>query len=180
MVYYTVVRRDSNSRAAKDAAKAAGFSLLLPLFGLDGNTPLMKDESGRPFLEGAPKMGISCSHAYPFTVVAISNRPVGVDLETEAAIRDPERLSARFFTEEEQRALAISNDKRLTALSVWTRKEAMGKYYGDGLAAHISACTSKPPKETAFYEEQWVHENCRYILTFCAHESPSLVSFFEK
>ena len=180
MVYYTIVRRAEDTRAAKDAARAAGLSLLLPLLDLPSDTPLMKTESGCPYLKGAPGVHLSLSHAFPFTVVAVSDRPVGVDVENERGIRDPERLANRFFTEAEQDAVSSSTDPKLTTLAIWTRKEAVGKYYGDGLAAYLTTCTSTPPVETAFHEEHLSHNGFRYILTTCAHECPIFVPSVEE
>ena len=64
-------------------------------------------------------------------------------------------------------------------LAVWTRKEALGKYIGTGLAENLSVCTAVPSEGAAFYTE-WLEEaGVRYALTFCAKDPPTFVAIEE-
>ena len=179
MVYYTIVRRVGNDRAAKDASRRRGLEALLPLFGVPADTRMAKDELGRPCLPEYPELMISLSHADPFTAVAVGSTSVGVDLEREDRIRDPEALARRFFTARELEEVTSSPDPRRAALAVWTRKEALGKYIGTGLAENLSVCTAVPPEGAAFYTE-WLEEaGVRYALTLCAKDPPTFVAIEE-
>ena len=179
MVYYTIVRRVGNDRAAKDAARKRGLEKLLPLFGVPTDTRMEKDGLGRPCLPECPALAVSLSHADPFTVVAVGSAPVGVDLEREDRIRDPEALARRFFTPREAEEVTSFPHPQRAALAVWTRKEALGKYIGTGLADTMKICTSVPPEGAAFYTE-WLEEaGVRYALTLCAKDRPTFVAIEE-
>lgn len=172
MTYYTLVRRLGDGRAEKDDATRQGLDRLLPLMGAPEGTPLSHDDRGRPCLPHLPKLFISISHAAPFTAVALSDAPVGVDIEDTRGIRDPKGLAERFFTEAEQRAVLTSDAPLEAALSVWTGKEAVGKYLGSGLAGIRTLSTHDLPDGTALYREVLYECGVRYELCLCAHSVP--------
>ena len=172
MVYYTIVRRVGNDRAAKDAARAEALRRLLPRFGVPEDTPVARDGRGRIYLPDHPEIDVNFSHADPFTVAVAGTARVGVDMEAEDGIRDPEGLARRFFTPRETEAVTSSQDLRGAVLTVWTRKEAMGKYIGTGLAATMGDCTFSPPTGTSFFEETLTVGGVRYVLTVLSHEPP--------
>ncbi len=175
MVYYTIVRRDGNDRRAKDAARTAALRRLLPLLGVPLDAAVARDENGRLYLPAYPHVDINVSHADPLTAVVAGTTRVGVDVEREDKLRDPEALARRFFTEREIQAVTSSPDPREAALTVWTRKEAMGKYIGTGLAKTLADCTFTPPDGTAFYTKILTENGCRYALTVCADQPPTSV-----
>jgi len=98
---------------------------------------------------------------------------VGIDIEEERDSLETEKLAARYFSEREQALL--QNAPRPLFFELWTKKEALGKYLGEGLtpllrkdtdalaAAHgvqlftkriflggraytLSVCTAEPPQ----------------------------------
>ena len=176
MVYYTVIRREGKDRASKDEARNAALRRLLPLFGVPGDAAVARDENGRLYLPSCPRVDINLSHADPLTVLVAGDARVGVDLEREDRVRDPEGLARRFFTDRERQAVLTAHDPKEAALGVWTRKEAMGKYIGTGLAKTLSLCTFSPPDGTAFYTRTFTWDGCRLALTVCAHEAPKLIA----
>lgn len=169
MTFYTVVLREGDARADKDTARGRALARLLPLLGADAHAAVSHDESGRPFLPDHPEISVSISHAAPFTAVAVSTARVGVDVECVEAVRDPAKLARRFFTEGEQAALADAADPAAVC-AVWTRKEALAKYVGTGLADTLSRCTETPPAGGSFQSERFATADRHYVLTLCTDE----------
>ena len=92
-----------------------------------------KNQYGKPFLLGTHDFSFNLSHTREAVIVAISDKPIGADIEK---TRDaPLDIANRFFTINEQKYIkqASTNvDKRF--YEIWTRKEAYIKYIGKGLA----------------------------------------------
>lgn len=175
MVLYTVVRREGDSRAAKDDASRRALARLLPFLGEDPAEPLAHDAEGRPVLPRCTRVRVSVTHAEPFTAVAVGRSRVGIDLEHVEAVRDPAGLVRRFFTDGERAEAERAPDLAVAACEIWTRKEAMAKYTGAGLAATLRDGTEVPPVGTAFYVERWQETDGRYLLTVCSHEPPQRI-----
>lgn len=55
MTFYTVVLREGDARADKDAARGRALARLLPLLGADAHAAVSHDESGRPFCPIIPR-----------------------------------------------------------------------------------------------------------------------------
>ena len=87
--------------------------------------------NGKPFVAGC---SFNTSHAGSLGVVAITqDRAIGVDIEDVTAEHDPSLLLPAL-TPEEQRALAGGEAMVESILAIWTRKEALVKAIGVGLA----------------------------------------------
>lgn len=172
MTVYTVVRREGDGSDERARARACALAQLLPQLGVSKDARVEKDGAGRPYFPDCPALFISISHAPRFTAVAVSLRPVGVDLECPSRIRDPEGIARRFFTEDERAALPdpLTPD---AVCRVWTRKEAFGKYDGRGLGETLSISTGDPPDGAAFYTEIFADGGVSYCLTLCTHFSPA-------
>ena len=78
---------------------------------------------GAPIVD-SPNTYISVSHTSRGVAVAISDGPVGVDIESLA--RGFDRVASRYLSPEESQ---LSDDARWAAM-VWSAKEAMYKLYG--------------------------------------------------
>ena len=83
-----------------------------------------KNADGKPLSE---RCFLSLSHSGSFAAVALSRKPVGVDLEAKARAIPPDGAARHFLTERE--AKAICPEK---LLMVWTQKEALFKAFGSG------------------------------------------------
>jgi 4'-phosphopantetheinyl transferase len=92
-------------------------------------------ERGKPLLAGAPQLHFSVSHSMDVALVAVAQRPVGVDIEHYRRPRDLERVARRLFHERTVAALlATPEEARLMAfLDAWTQREAHVKALGGGL-----------------------------------------------
>ena len=87
---------------------------------------------GKPFLEDFSDIHFNISHTSGAIICAVSDRPVGVDIEKKRKI--DLRLISRFFSKNEKDYVLLGNsgqDERFTR--IWTMKEAYVKFTGKGL-----------------------------------------------
>ena len=110
---------------------ATGYSYDSLDFGIDGN--------GKPYAEGNP-FYFSLSHSGDYAVCAISDSPVGVDIEQERQLSAPFRK--RFARD----------------ILEWTKKEAKGKLTGKGFF-------DESPLECYVFTHQ---KTDGYIVTVCS------------
>ena len=87
---------------------------------------------GKPYVENQ-KIEFSISHSGTIVVCAISDTPVGIDIER---IGDPNaKVAQKFFTEDERNYVfekcALSRQR---FFEIWTRKEAYVKKIGSGVS----------------------------------------------
>ena len=99
----------------------------------------VEDDYGKPWLTvGSVReenIYFSLSHTKNAIAVAVSNRPVGIDIE---AVVSQERVGDSHFLERtmnatERQSIAEADDPRLMFTELWTRKEAYVKLLGTGL-----------------------------------------------
>jgi 4'-phosphopantetheinyl transferase len=98
-----------------------------------------KGASGKPLLDGDPatRLQFSLSHSGDLGLIATCrSRPVGVDLERVRPGFDPRGIAERYFSlEERARLRGAGPDTEREFFRLWTRKEALWKAQGLGLAA---------------------------------------------
>lgn len=106
---------------------------------------------GKPRLRGHKKpIELSIAHAGQQVAVALARgAPVGVDVEHIAPQRDNASLIRSILSNSEQQVLAHTPgiDWTLALLRYWTRKEALLKATGHGLAVAPSSLTVTAPHE---------------------------------
>lgn len=88
---------------------------------------------GKPFLVERPELGFSLAHAGALALVAVAAGPVGVDVEPVDG-RPAPNLARHICTPGELRALEGAGAGSVDVLRLWTRKEALLKATGEGLA----------------------------------------------
>ncbi|MCO5388442.1 4'-phosphopantetheinyl transferase superfamily protein [Desulfosporosinus sp.] len=90
------------------------------------------NEFGKPYLRDYPNIHYNISHKKGAIVCAVSDEPVGVDIER--AKKFNKRIAERFFTQNELNYIFTdrrNQDKRFA--KIWTRKEAYVKWKGKGM-----------------------------------------------
>lgn len=138
-----IVRRDGES--ARMAERRSVEALIASIFG--AGVSLGHTADGAPYLTGADEC-ISVSHGAGRAVVAVSNCPIGVDIE---APRDQlQRIEHKFRCEADSRELSL--------LQLWTAKEAVFK------AANCPALTISQIAILSACEA--IADNRRFSLTY--------------
>lgn len=98
-----------------------------------------REPSGKPYFPDAPELCFSLSHTHGAVLAALSDRPVGADLERLRT--PPPRLARRFGLEGED------------FFRSWVRREARGKRTGEGVTAQLRAETAMESGERFGYVE---------------------------
>ena len=115
------------------------------------NTFVQTKEGGKPFLFGLPHIHYNISHCEGMVALALSDRPVGVDIEKVRPVKDA--LVRRVLTEEEQSFLyktAAGEEARAEWFTrFWTLKESYLKYTGEGIAASLTSVSFRFHTEDA-------------------------------
>lgn len=139
----------------------------------------IKDVHQKPYLKNKACF-FNLSHAKNWVVCAISDVPVGIDVETKDRFLDPEknqRLARRILTAEEWMLWSRADSGR-ELLCYWTKKESSAKRTGQGLSvdfrqidtlhgdwygtrslsddAQMSVCTKEPQEHPEWI---WITQN---------------------
>jgi len=87
---------------------------------------------GKPFLKGFPKFQYNVSHTKNALVIAVSEKPIGVDIEK---FKDSDmKIARRFFHNNEIEYILSSKNQDEAFYEIWTKKEAYIKWVGKGLS----------------------------------------------
>lgn len=92
-------------------------------------------DNGKPRLRELPDVHFNLSHCKTAVVCAVSEEPVGVDVETLG--RYNERLARYTMNEKELKEIESSSDRDLTFTRLWTMKEATMKLTGEGISTNV-------------------------------------------
>ena len=131
----------------------------------DGHIPaFLCNEHGKPSLPGGfPHF--SLTHCKTCVAAAVSDRPIGVDAERVRRRVTPQ-LIRYTMNEAEQQLIAGSTAPDVTFTSLWTRKEALVKCFGTGLAGGIPALlTEELPHHPDLRAETFPHPAEDYVLS---------------
>lgn len=103
------------------------------VFGIPMSEQRIQDgEHGKPFLLQHDNIHFNISHSENIVVVAVCDRPVGIDVEHIVPWREP--LARRICTPDEWKELQNARDREAALTKCWTQKEAAVKMEGTGLA----------------------------------------------
>ena len=136
---FAAEKRRTEWRAGRLAAKAAAMQLDDSLAATD--VTVVNQDSGRPVLHirGEPvDVTLSLTHRDGLAIAAISQDPLGIDLEV--VEERPETWLHESFNEAEQPLAASA----MGATCLWAAKEAAFKRIGDGLKQALHAWTVQP------------------------------------
>ncbi len=91
----------------------------------------LKDQNGKPYAENID-IEFNISHSGDYVVCAISNTPIGIDIEQ---IRDIKDSLIRYVCQENelQYVYEISQETQKHFFEIWTSKEAYVKCIGTGM-----------------------------------------------
>lgn len=126
---------------------------------------------GKPYLVSYPQVHFSLSHSGEYAVCVISDQNVGVDVENQsrrllASDRSEKRdaVARQCFTEEEYIRFSSAKDEEKNKIFVelWTKKEAVSKAVGKGLAMDFTKICE--PEENFW---SLSIDDCHYASVYC-------------
>lgn len=123
MRIYTGPIAPSARGGRREAEREAVRRLVARAFGPD--VELGHDPNGRPYVPTMPGVYVSVAHCSDECLLAVSDIPVGVDIET--ARPQLARIAAKFLTQSEQ---AVGPHDIAALMRYWTAKEAVFKCAG--------------------------------------------------
>lgn len=162
----------------EDRIRSLGAELLLkeilPKHHAD-YTKIRRNGYGKPEVHG---LQFNISHSGEIVICAVSDRPVGCDVEK---IRSaPEGVPAHFFSEKEQEYLSSFTDGRYdeTFFRIWTAKESYIKMTGEGMRIPLNSFTCDMKDEIRVFRDG-IWQPCHvkeyalsgYHIAVCGEES---------
>jgi len=182
-LYHRLLQRCSAARREKletiqtaagkrnSLAAAVLLDLALQTRGIrEQNVKYEYGETGKPSVCGIPGFHFSISHSGSSVICAVSEQPVGADLQESRPVS--ERLQHRMFTERE-RLLA-------DPIRLWTLKESYAKLTGEGISVmeRTEIFLEKEPvirredvPQPVFFWEKSLRNGSRAAT--CGYENPS-------
>lgn len=156
--------------------------------GIDMHALSFKTEmNGKPYIEGYPQFHFNISHSGNYTVCAVSEENVGIDIQQTREVKV--NVAKRFFTEKEKAQIeAVADTGELSKallgkqqemfFRIWSAKEAYVKLTGKGIKELQSFTadlqsgrildTHRRQDISVYLKEYDVMQN--YVLTVCAGE----------
>lgn len=101
-------------------------------FGLEELPAVERLARGKPWFPGRPDLRFNLSHSGPFSLCAVGEGEVGVDIEV-VRPRSP-GLARRALSDGEYRWYEARGGRLEDFYTLWTRKESLAKYTGEGIA----------------------------------------------
>ena len=97
---------------------------------------VMTEENGKPYIQGLP-VHFSLSHSGSFVLCALSDKPVGCDIQWTQKVNT--QLARRYFAPREAALLENLPPEQARELfcRLWVLKESLGKALGCGLSESI-------------------------------------------
>ena len=112
-------------------------------------------EHKKPYMPDYPDIHFNISHSGEYVALAVSQKPVGVDIEKIKEYNYD--VAKRVCNERELKQLEESNDKASYFIKLWTQKEAVLKMKGIGIAkGDIKNCLNNQNVESERIEDYWL------------------------
>ena len=140
-------KADINDRKRSLAGDILVKKYLSKMYGIPKEKiEIKKGKHGKPYVLNLPAH-FNISHSGSYVVVAISDRPIGIDIEI---IKDFSAILAKkLFNEDELKYISGTETSRKKFLmqksfyEIWTAKEAYLKYLGDGISGGVNSLSFK-------------------------------------
>ena len=128
-------------------------------YGITENPIFEYNEHGKPSIVGHPEIYFNLSHCKEAVVCAISNHPIGIDVESIREFKDS--LVNYTMNDDEVREIEASENPASAFIRLWTMKEATMKLVGTGISNDM-----KTVIDTTKYKYTTIDRQ-RYIYTVC-------------
>ncbi|MEF9918512.1 MAG: 4'-phosphopantetheinyl transferase superfamily protein [Eubacterium sp.] len=151
--------------------------------GFNGSFKIEKNTWGKPFLTDYPFIHFNGSHSGKYLVLALSDYPVGIDIQEKTGQKNGIELAHRFMALEDYEALKKMSDPDNQFYECWAQKESYMKYRGLGFSLPMTdfyICQN----ENKVYENGQFKENvffstlkfdAEYALWVCGEESEAVI-----
>lgn len=153
-------RRELDQRLSVAAYKLLQRALLTE-YGIHILPKFIYNGHGKPSLQGFPEIYFSLSHCSQAVVCAVSDLPVGIDVETTDNYCD--EVARQVMSHSELRAINSSACPAVTFTRLWTMKESLYKLRGVPLACGVSRMLEHT---NGYRFTTLVHADC--IITSCS------------
>ncbi len=135
-------RREKMEAISNEAVRRQGIAAYLLLckalreeYGITEPPTFGYEDGGKPFILARPYIHFNLSHCSEAVICAVSDRPVGVDIETVRPFKDA--LARHVLSEEEYHKVVAAPSSALEFIKLWTRKEALLKLTGEGIRTNL-------------------------------------------
>lgn len=129
-------------------------------YGITDNPIFEYNEHGKPSIVGHPEIYFNLSHCKEAAICVISDKPVGVDVESIREFKDS--LVNYTMNDEEKAEMASSSNPAATFIRLWTMKEATAKLIGTGITNDVKSLI-----DTTKYKYNTTEKES-YIYTICS------------
>lgn len=124
---------------------------------------------GKPFLVSYPNIHFNISHSKHYIACAVSEQPVGIDIEF---IKPTDlKIAERFFTSDEIAYIMASNHMN-RFYEIWTKKESRIKWEGKGLCSPLNSFSVLEQKNHIRYHKAF--QNNEVICHVCSTQQTLL------
>ena len=130
-------------------------------YGITESPVFEYNEHGKPAIVGHPEIFFNLSHCKEAAVCAVSDQPIGVDVES---IREyKENLVHYTMNDEEICQITATENPAVAFIRLWTMKEATMKLIGTGISNDMKAVIDHRLYQYSTIEKQgYVYTVCTY------------------
>ena len=116
---------------------------LREMYGIHDAPVFEYDANGKPSILGHPEIFFNLSHCRKAVACVVADSPVGIDVEETCRFTDS---IARYTLDDEEYESVVKADNPSQAfIRLWTMKEALLKYTGEGLRRDIKTVLRLSP-----------------------------------
>ena len=140
---------------------------LREVYGIGENPLFDYNEHGKPMIIGHPEIFFNLSHCKQAVLCAISDEPVGVDVESVRSFN--ESLVHYTMNDDEIREIESADDRAVAFIRLWTMKEAALKLIGTGISKDMKQVLRQ--KGLSF--ETFIEPQQRFVYSICQFANKS-------
>lgn len=143
-----------------------------------GNTEILKNEYGKPYLSDGRFFNIS--HSGNYVLFTLGESEIGCDIEQFHYV-NAVRTGKTVFNDDEMNLLLADNDRLGAFFNLWTKKESLLKCIGEGFhrsAKSVDVCSDIfEDKGKSYFLKTWNFSD--YTVSVCSEENdfPKFIEF---
>ena len=131
-------------------------------YGITENPVFEYGEHGKPTIVGHPEIFFNLSHCREAVACAVSDKPVGIDVESVRSFK--ESLVRYTMNDEEVEQIMTAPRPEVAFIRLWTMKEARLKLTGEGINDHMKTVLNEADRKK-YTTVEWLERG--YIYTVC-------------